>query len=177
MTSNLLRIVEVSQQSFQTCPKLGALTFIYHDFKLRPDLRGSRAFLSPLHRPGEQQSRQRHQAELQGSPLPSATPVFKFVELGGVWSGQKKEEGQGVMAKNCEFLFKLILKGDSGVGKTCILTRFSEDVFQPTYISTIGKYMYYSGMQDTNYQYNDQRSFLWVGGLVVLFKPFMLHFA
>ena len=42
------------------------------------------------------------------------------------------------MAKTYDFLFKLILKGDSGVGKTCILTRFSEDVFKETFISTIG---------------------------------------
>jgi len=35
-------------------------------------------------------------------------------------------------------LFKLLLIGDSGVGKTCILFRFSEDAFNTTFISTIG---------------------------------------
>ena len=43
------------------------------------------------------------------------------------------------MAKTYDFLFKLLLIGDSGVGKTCILVRFSEDAFNSTFISTIGK--------------------------------------
>merc|ERR1712115_457523 len=41
-------------------------------------------------------------------------------------------------AKNYDHLFKLLLIGDSGVGKTCILFRFSEDAFNTTFISTIG---------------------------------------
>ncbi|XP_046917894.1 RAS oncogene family member Rab10 isoform X4 [Dermatophagoides farinae] len=40
--------------------------------------------------------------------------------------------------KNYDLLFKLLLIGDSGVGKTCILFRFSDDAFQTTFISTIG---------------------------------------
>lgn len=43
------------------------------------------------------------------------------------------------MAKTYDFLFKLLLIGDSGVGKTCVLFRFSEDAFNSTFISTIGK--------------------------------------
>ncbi|XP_068743896.1 ras-related protein Rab-8A-like [Montipora capricornis] len=42
------------------------------------------------------------------------------------------------MAKTYDFLFKLLLIGDSGVGKTCVLFRFSEDAFNSTFISTIG---------------------------------------
>ncbi|RVE62080.1 hypothetical protein OJAV_G00177280 [Oryzias javanicus] len=42
------------------------------------------------------------------------------------------------MAKTYDYLFKLLLIGDSGVGKTCILFRFSEDAFNSTFISTIG---------------------------------------
>ncbi|WP_411022901.1 Rab GTPase family protein [Salmonella sp. s51228] len=42
------------------------------------------------------------------------------------------------MAKAYDFLFKLLLIGDSGVGKTCVLFRFSEDAFNSTFISTIG---------------------------------------
>lgn len=43
------------------------------------------------------------------------------------------------MAKRTyDLLFKLLLIGDSGVGKTCILFRFSEDAFNSTFISTIG---------------------------------------
>ena len=44
-----------------------------------------------------------------------------------------------VMAKTYDFLFKLLLIGDSGVGKTCVLFRFSEDAFNSTFISTIGE--------------------------------------
>lgn len=44
------------------------------------------------------------------------------------------------MAKTYDYLFKLLLIGDSGVGKTCVLFRFSEDAFNTTFISTIGKF-------------------------------------
>jgi Ras-related protein Rab-10 len=37
-----------------------------------------------------------------------------------------------------DHLFKILLIGDSGVGKTCILCRFSDDSFNPSFISTIG---------------------------------------
>merc|ERR1712198_599261 len=40
--------------------------------------------------------------------------------------------------KTYDLLFKLLLIGDSGVGKTCILFRVSEDAFNTTFISTIG---------------------------------------
>ncbi|XP_043311944.1 ras-related protein Rab-13 isoform X2 [Cervus elaphus] len=42
------------------------------------------------------------------------------------------------MAKAYDHLFKLLLIGDSGVGKTCLIIRFAEDNFNNTYISTIG---------------------------------------
>jgi Ras-related protein Rab-1A len=37
-----------------------------------------------------------------------------------------------------DYLFKILIIGDSGVGKSCILLRFSEDTFSESYISTIG---------------------------------------
>ena len=42
--------------------------------------------------------------------------------------------------KSYDYLFKLLLIGDSGVGKTCILFRFSDDAFNSTFISTIGEF-------------------------------------
>ena len=42
--------------------------------------------------------------------------------------------------KTYDLLFKLLLIGDSGVGKTCLLFRFSDDAFNTTFISTIGLY-------------------------------------
>lgn len=37
-----------------------------------------------------------------------------------------------------DYLFKVLLIGDSGVGKSCILLRFADDVYSESYISTIG---------------------------------------
>lgn len=37
-----------------------------------------------------------------------------------------------------DYMFKVLLLGDAGVGKTSLMWRFSEDVFNKTYISTIG---------------------------------------
>ncbi|CAN3365060.1 GTP-binding protein Ypt1p [Diutina catenulata] len=37
-----------------------------------------------------------------------------------------------------DYLFKLLLIGDSGVGKSALLLRFSDDTYTPDYISTIG---------------------------------------
>ena len=37
-----------------------------------------------------------------------------------------------------DYLFKIILVGDSSVGKSCILLRFVDNVFSDSYVSTIG---------------------------------------
>ena len=38
-----------------------------------------------------------------------------------------------------ELLLKSLLLGDSGVGKTCILSRHTEDTFTTSFIATIGE--------------------------------------
>lgn len=37
-----------------------------------------------------------------------------------------------------DFMFKLLIVGESGVGKTCILLRFAEDLFEENFLTTIG---------------------------------------
>ena len=43
--------------------------------------------------------------------------------------------------KEYDHLFKLLLIGDSGVGKTSVLFRYCEDRFNSTFINTLGAYV------------------------------------
>jgi Ras-related protein Rab-8A len=44
----------------------------------------------------------------------------------------------GVKAAKYDYLIKLLLIGDSGVGKSCLLLRYSDDSFTSSFITTIG---------------------------------------
>lgn len=63
------------------------------------------------------------------------------------------------MAKTYDYLFKLLLIGDSGVGKTCVLFRFSEDAYNTTFISTIGESQYIFYVK--NFKANYYHVFFW----------------
>jgi len=43
-----------------------------------------------------------------------------------------------------DYLVKLIIIGDTGVGKTCFLLRFAEDSFTSSHIATIGNFLPHS---------------------------------
>ena len=42
------------------------------------------------------------------------------------------------MESDFDYLFKVLIVGESGVGKSCLLLRFTEGIFNENYISTIG---------------------------------------
>lgn len=42
------------------------------------------------------------------------------------------------MSTEYDYLFKILLVGDSGVGKSCMLFQFCDEMFTDSYISTIG---------------------------------------
>lgn len=45
---------------------------------------------------------------------------------------------QGHSAKDVDANYKIVLIGDAGVGKTSLLLRFSDDIFNTNPLSTIG---------------------------------------
>lgn len=53
-------------------------------------------------------------------------------------SGDARTHARTTMAPHYDYLIKLLLIGDSGVGKSCLLLRFCDDQFTPSFITTIG---------------------------------------
>lgn len=51
---------------------------------------------------------------------------------------QKQGDAASGSKSQYDYLIKLLLIGDSGVGKSCLLLRFSDDAFTPSFITTIG---------------------------------------
>lgn len=41
-------------------------------------------------------------------------------------------------SKEYDYLFRMLLIGDSGVGKSCLLLRFADDSYNENFVSTIG---------------------------------------
>ena len=59
-----------------------------------------------------------------------------FGTISNSFSSISKEKTN--LSKQYDDLFKLVIIGDSGVGKSCILLRFADDTFTDNYYSTIG---------------------------------------
>lgn len=54
---------------------------------------------------------------------------------------QKQEEDEtldAVMDVNFDYMYKILMVGNSGVGKTAYVSRYCDDHFNPAFISTVG---------------------------------------
>ena len=49
-----------------------------------------------------------------------------------------KPKGTKKKSKQFDYTFKIVMIGDSGVGKSCILLRFADDKFNENFYATIG---------------------------------------
>ena len=48
------------------------------------------------------------------------------------------DPGRNIVCACCRYLFKYIIIGDTGVGKSCLLLQFTDKRFQPVHDLTIG---------------------------------------
>ena len=61
--------------------------------------------------------------------------IIYILNLFLIFSDQEKMAAQN---RQHDHLFKLLIIGDAGVGKSSILVRFADNIFTPSYITTIG---------------------------------------
>lgn len=40
--------------------------------------------------------------------------------------------------QNFDYMYKIVLVGNSGVGKTALLVRYCDDIFSPSFVATVG---------------------------------------
>ncbi|CAO2203741.1 unnamed protein product, partial [Urochloa humidicola] len=70
----------------------------------------------------------------------SSSPFLLLLLLGRRLPPESRSRlvSPATMNPEYDYLFKLLLIGDSGVGKSCLLLRFADDSYLESYISTIG---------------------------------------
>jgi len=67
-------------------------------------------------------------------------------------SGRPKLVKKPLRGKQFDFTFKIVMIGDSGVGKSCILLRFADDQFNDNFYATIGVYFRFKNLTVDNKQ-------------------------
>jgi Ras-related protein Rab-1A len=70
--------------------------------------------------------------------VPKKVAASRSTVLGNCTAKQFFAKEINIMLCDYDYLFKLLLIGDSGVGKSSLLMRFAEDTYSPDFISTIG---------------------------------------
>ena len=58
--------------------------------------------------------------------------------MSSVSSDSTKPKANKKKSKQFDYTFKIVMIGDSGVGKSCILLRFADDKFNENFYATIG---------------------------------------
>ena len=58
--------------------------------------------------------------------------------MSAVNSDSAKSKTNRKKSKQFDYTFKIVMIGDSGVGKSCILLRFADDKFNENFYATIG---------------------------------------
>ena len=62
------------------------------------------------------------------------TKIMAAKDAGTSQQGEVERMGD----QNFDYMFKLLLVGNSGVGKTCFLFRYTDDFFRGSFVSTVG---------------------------------------
>ena len=58
--------------------------------------------------------------------------------MSSINSDSTKPKTSKKKSKQFDYTFKIVMIGDSGVGKSCILLRFADDKFNENFYATIG---------------------------------------
>lgn len=80
-------------------------------------------------------------AGFKSIPSPTSHPERKCTEF--VDSGVIRQVIKANMALDFAATYKVLVLGDSNVGKTCIVHRYCDERYYDTYISTIGEFFFY----------------------------------
>ena len=85
----------------------------------------------------ERDARERRLASLVASKILSTGPECQSLGSGSCVSPEQlRSDAESDI--QYDYLFKIVLTGDSGVGKSCLLTRFVDSTYVESFISTIG---------------------------------------